>query len=389
MAKIEGVRRALIFALAAGTMAPAQSIVNPNRLRGFIAQMDAGRAGEQALRCQVTIIKPSLNFSFRYQSGYMATVPMHQFSGNGHWWIMLTRVTPEGGARKPVYLVTQITLPPVPKTNMEARVFGGYLLGEGAYDVRWMILDDTGRVFRKSWRVDVHLGHAERQVKVAMPPDTVWEFGSGGSHSHSREVDDVTPRRLTIFLHAAPLSPWRTHMPPSDMMTLMSTVSSLLERVPTRSVRLVLFNLDQQKELYRKEGFLLQDMAKVSQTMTGIELGLVDFHVLQNTRGHVDLLTDLLNREIEAQPPSDAVLFLGPQTRFFDRVPQASLEKPPGHGPEFYYFQIVPFLSRTATLSDTIQNAVSRLGGKTMTIHTPGEFAKAIDRLEKGGRGTP
>src|ERR1039458_10030078 len=124
----EEVRRALILALAAGTMAPAQSIVNPNRLRGFIAQMDAGRAGEQALRCQVTIIKPSLNFSFRYQSGYMATVPMHQFSGSGHGWAMLTRITPEGGARKPVYLVTQIALPPVPTTNMEARVFGGYLL---------------------------------------------------------------------------------------------------------------------------------------------------------------------------------------------------------------------------------------------------------------------
>jgi hypothetical protein len=383
------VRRALILALAAGTMAPAQSIVNPNRLRGFVAHLETVHAGEPALRCQVSTIKPSLNFSFRYQSGYLATVPMNQFSGSGHGWTMLTRITPEGGARNPVYLITQIVLPPVPKTNMEARVFGGYLLGEGVYEVRWMILDDAGRVFRKSWRVDVHLSHAERQVKVAMPPDTVWEFGSSGSRTLSRGADDLAPRRLTIFLHAAPLSPWRTHMHPSDMMTLMSTVSSLLERVPTRSVRLVLFNLDQQKELYRKEGFLLQDMAKVSQTMTGIELGLVDFHVLQNTRGHVDLLTDLVNREIEAQPPSDVVVFLGPQTRYFDRVPPASLEKPPGHGPEFYYFQIVPFLRQPATSPDTIQSAVSRLGGKTMTIHTPGEFAKAIDRLEKGGRGSP
>jgi hypothetical protein len=65
------------------------------------------------------------------------------------------------------------------------------------------------------------------------------------------------------------------------------------------------------------------------------------------------------------------------------------LEKPPVHGPEFYYFQIVPFLTQNAMLADTIQSAVSRLGGRTMTIHTPGEFAKAIDRLEKGGRGAP
>ena len=187
-----------------------------------------------------------------------------------------------------------------------------------------MMMDDTGRVCRKSWRVDVRLSRAERMVKVAMPPDTVWEIGLRGSRTLPQGTDDAAPLRLTIFLHTAPLFPRRTRMRPNDMVTLMSTVSSLLERVPARSVRLVLFNLDQQKELYRKDDFQLQDMAQVSQAMTNIELGLVDFQVLQNKRGHVDLLTDLVNREMQAQPPSDVVLFLGPAARFFDRVPQAS-----------------------------------------------------------------
>jgi hypothetical protein len=376
-------RSALVLALAACTTAGAQSIVNPNRSRSVIAQLESGQAGEQALRCDVSAIKPSLNYSFRYQAGYMVTVPMNQYIGSGHGWAMLTRITPEGGDRKPVYLMSRIPLPQVPKTNIELRVGGGYLLGEGAYNVRWMMLDDSGRVCRKSWRVDVHLNRADRKVKVAMPPDTVWEIGLRGSRTLPRGTDDAAPLRLTIFLHAAPLFPRRTRMRPNDMVTLMSTVSSLLERLPARSVRLVLFNLDQQKELYRKEGFLLQDMAQVSQAMTNIELGLVDFQVLQNKRGHVDLLTDLLNREIQAQPPSDVVLFLGPETRYFDRVPQASLEKPAGRVPQFYYFQIVPFLRQTATPPDTIKSAMSRLGGKTMLIHTPGEFAKAIERLEK------
>jgi hypothetical protein len=168
-------------------MAPAQSIVNPNRLRGLRRATGSGQAGEQALRCEVSAIKPSLNFSFRYQAGYMVTVPMNQYLGSGHGWTMLTRITPEGGARKPVYLISQIALPPVPKTNVEARVGGGYLLGEGAYDVRWMMLDDAGRVCRKSWRVDVHPSHADRQVKVAMPPDTVWEIGLRGSRTLPRE----------------------------------------------------------------------------------------------------------------------------------------------------------------------------------------------------------
>jgi hypothetical protein len=383
------VRYVLILALAACTPAPAQSIVNPTRLRGAAAQLDAPPAGERPMRCEVSPIKPSLNFSFRYQAGYMVTVPLNQYAGSGHKWNTLTRITPEGGDRKPVYLWSRFALPDVPKTNADARVGGGYLLGEGAYNVRWMMMDDSGRVCRKNWRVAVHLSHADSRVKVAMPPDTVWEIGLRGSRTLPQGTDDAASLRLTIFLHTAPLFPRRTRMRPNDMVTLMSTVSSLLERVPARPVRLVLFNLEQQKELYRKDDFVLRDMAQVSQAMTNIELGLVDFQVLQNSRGHVDLLTDLVNRELEAQPPSDVVLFLGPETRFFERVPQASLEKPAGSGQQFFYFQIVPFVRQTATPADTIKSALSRLGGKTILIHTPGEFAKAIERLEKGGRGSP
>jgi hypothetical protein len=372
-------------------VAPAQNIVNnPNRLRSVITQLEGAQEGEQALHCEVSAVKPSLNYSFRYQAGYVVTVPMSQYLGSGHGWTMLTRVTPEGGDRKAVYLLSRIPLPRVPKTNVAVTVGGGYLLGEGVYNVRWMMLDDTGRVCRKNWRTDVHLRRADRKVKVAMPPDTVWEIGLRGARVLPQGTDDAAAPRLTIFLHAAPLFPRRTRMRPNDMVMLMSTVSSLLERVPARSVRLVLFNLEQQKELYRKDNFLLQDMAQVSQSMTNIELGKVDFQVLQNKRGPVDLLTDLVNREVQAQPPGDVVLFLGPAPRIFDRVPQASLEKPASRGPQFYYFQLSPFIrQQPSMLGDTIKNTVSRLGGKTIVIHTPGEFAKAIDRLEKGGRGSP
>jgi hypothetical protein len=303
---------------------------------------------------------------------------------------MLARVTPEGGDRKPVYLLSRIPLPRIPKTNVAVNMGGAYLLGEGVYNVRWMMVDDTGRVCRKSWRTDVRRSRADRMVKVAMPPNTVWEIGLRGARTLPQASDDAAALRLTIFLHAAPLFPRRTRMRPNDMVTLMSTVSSLLERVPAQSVRLVLFNLDQQKELYRKDNFLLQDMPQVSQAMTNVELGKVDFQVLQNKSGAVDLLTDMVNRELQAQPPSDAVLFLGPAPRSFDRVPQANLEKPASRAPQFYYFQISPFLGQQpAMLTDTIKSAVSRMGGKTILIHTPGDFAKAIDRLEKGGRGGP
>src|SRR5437879_4408326 len=120
--RIEWMRYALILALAAEVTAPAQGIVNPLRLRSAIAQLETAQPGEQALRCDVSPIRPSLNFSFRYHAGYTVSVPMNQYLGSGHGWSMLTRITPEGGDRKPVYLLSRIPLPKVPKTNVESTV---------------------------------------------------------------------------------------------------------------------------------------------------------------------------------------------------------------------------------------------------------------------------
>jgi hypothetical protein len=224
-----------------------------------------------------------------------------------------------------------------------------------------------------------------------MPRDTVWDFSLRGARLPPRDTDDAAPLRLTILLNAAPLSPRRTRLRGGDIGILISTVSSLLERVPARAVRLVVFNLEQQKELYRKPDFVLRNMPEVAKAMNTIELNTVDFQVLQNRRGHVELLADLLNQEINSPDPSDVVLFIGPISRFEDRFPAAALDKAADRTPQFVDFQIAPFMrASTSTLPDVIRNATSRLGGKTMQVHSPGEFAKAIAMLEKSGvRPTP
>src|SRR5882672_2597100 len=149
----------------------AQRMVDPAGIPIAVAKFDQ-QPGEQALRCEVTPIRPTLNFSFRYQAGYVVRVPMNQYFGSGHRWAMLARITParitpEGGVPKPVYLLTNISLPNTPKTKVELEAGGGYLLGEGTYAVNWVIFDDAGRVFRKNWRVEVRRNRAERKVKVA------------------------------------------------------------------------------------------------------------------------------------------------------------------------------------------------------------------------------
>jgi len=376
--------RPLAIGLLLASACAAQVIVDPARLGSVLKVLDP-QTGEQTLRCEVTPIKPSLNFSFRFQAGYVVRVPMNQYSGAGHGWAMLTRITPEGG-QKPVYLIGRVRLPSVPKTKTEVEVGGGYLLGEGRYEVKWTLLDDSDRVCRGSWHVDARLGRRERQLNLAMPRDTVADFTLRGRPSGRPGSDDAAPIRLTVLLHAAPLFPMRTRLRASDRVLLLGLLSSLLERVPARSVRLVVFNLDQQKTLLRQDAFAPGALGRVAQALNGTELGLVDYHVLQNPRGHVDLLAGLVNLELRAEPPSDVVVFLGPETRYVDKLPATALEDPIGTAPQFFNLQFRPYFRPGATLPDSISQATAKVKGKTIIIRTPADFAKAIEQIERRGR---
>ena len=122
----------------------------------------------------------------------------------------------------------------------------------------------------------------------------------------------------------------------------------------------------------------------MTQSLNELELGSVDYSVLKNRRGHVDLLADLMNQELEAEAPSDEVVFLGPAARFSDKLPQEAVEKPRRAGPRFFYLQLQPFFRNLAgNFPDSIQFAVAKVKGKTLVIHSPGEFSNAIDQIEK------
>ena len=356
---------------------------------------------ERPLHCDVTPLKPVLNYSFRFQAGYAVRVPMSQYRGPDHTLAILIRITPdvdrespETAGGRPIYLGNHFSLPNVPVTKAEAEFGGAYLLGEGGYSMKWVMTDDDGRVCRKSWHVDVRRNHGEREVTVAMPRGSVWDLSMRGASRRGAPAskpgaDDAPPLRLTVLMHAAPMFPRRTRMRPNDTITLLSSLSSLLEHVPVRSVRLVVFNLDQHKELYRKDGFTLDSLDQVSASINSMELGLVNVETLQNRQGHVDLIAAMVNQEIRAAEPSDVVIFLGPTARYEDKIPRQSLEKAPGPVPRFFYFQVRPFFRGgrvggplPAVLPDSINSAMSRLNGKVIVIHTPGEFAKAIARLE-------
>lgn len=425
----------------------AQAIADRASLAPILSRVDS-REGGRTLACDVEPVKPSLSFGFRFRAGYIFRVPLTQYipssqsvpskqsvplkqsSGARHRWSVLTEITPEGSTQ-PVDLLDVVRLPAILNNKMLGEAGGGYLLGEGLYRVKWALLDDLGRVCRKEWRIEVKLSRSESSAKVAMPPNSVAELSLRGMASVNRQPDAGRPLRLTVLVDAAPLIERRqakSVLSANDHVFLVSVLSALLERVPTSSVRVVVFNLAQQKELFRRDGFTLESLDDMSRAMNELKLATVDYRVLKNKTGHVDFVVNLINQELRAAPPSDAAIFLGPRERFQDKVPADAFDQVHGPTPQFFFLRYRPFPSpfrqsplrrpdpcdpleisadsadsqrgrgrnnpcpiapgsftdTTGTFSnDTISLAVKSLKGKAIPIQSPGEFAKAIEQVER------
>jgi hypothetical protein len=397
-------------------------VMEPDKIGQAVAQLEATK-DEKPLRCDVHPIRPALNFTFRFQAGYVVTVPMKQYIGTGNVWAILTRITPQNGsqgdAAKPVYLIDVIRLPPITEaTKAEAESGGSYLLGEGRYNVSWMLMDSAGRTCRKSWQVEVALGRGDKGVKLGMPPGTVAGLSERGlpmrgSPVVDRDTDAGPPLRLTVLVDSAPFTFRRTSrvgLSGYDRNLLMGMLAALLERLPSASVKLILFNLEQQRELLRHDGFQLRDLRRVSEALNRLNLGTIDASKLGNPGGHLGLLAGFINEELRAEHPADAVVFLGPRERYDEKMPPEMLDKPGEGAPRFFYLQhrprprpiiqetggggggrrggemaptvnVAPF--GAGDYPDSISRAVERVKGDTIRVHTPGEFAKAIERLEK------
>jgi hypothetical protein len=373
-------RGALIAGLILAPGMWAQSVIDPARLPTSVREL-APQPGDKPLRCEVTPSKPSLDFNFRFQTGYSIGVPLAQYFGAGHRWVIVTRVTPDNGT--PIWLAARVQLPDVPLTTVVSDTFGGFLVGQGRYKIDWALFDDEGRVCRKQWKIEAKLSFGERHVAPLIPPHTVADFGGAGLPPVPARPADAPPFRLTILLHAAPASPRRLHMRVYDRILLLSTLSALLERAQPTSVRLEVFNFDKQRVIYGSDDFTLSSMGQVAQALNRLELDTVDVKTLQNQTGATDLLESLIDKETAASKPSDAVVFLGPAARYVDKLRASAIEGAPG-GMRFYYFQYRTFASgQQHMFPDIISSALANLKGRVFQIYSPGQFADAIRELER------
>jgi hypothetical protein len=387
--------------------------MEPAKLADLLPLLESKQA--DGLRCEIATISPVLDFSFRFRAGFTVRLPLAQFSGTGHNLGMLVRVRPEAGGA-PIYLGAKFDVPEFAPASGNMEVGGGFLAGTGQYAARSVVYDETGRACHHEWAI--HVPASPEQSHVAMPANTAAPL----SPAHTATTaGQATLDGLTVLLDAAPINPQMSRLSLSDVITLTNGLVSLLEALPARRVHLVVFNLDLQKELLREDNFTAEGIERVQETLNAVQVATVDYHVLQNRGGHLDLLADMVNREQQSAAPSDAVIFLSPRVRYHDKV---AIDWKPGRAgkPQFYSIQFQPVLLRTITSNnpvpcdalpvnlneggslppelggcvqgentghlvlddespDSITLLVSLLKGRSFAVRSPKDFAKVIRHI--------
>jgi hypothetical protein len=370
--------RAASGLLALCLVASGQVPLSPEKLPAGIRDFDSAR-GEGELSCSVERINPRINLAFQFWAGYIVQVPLRQFTGPRQGVTILARVRPEATG-DPSYFASRVRLPSVPEgTKARAEIAGGFLVGEGRYRVDLLVVDSRGRLCRKGWRMQARAKGAERQTELGIQPNTVRALAPPQWSGAVREGG----ARVTILLHAAPLGRRRVALTPYDKLSLLGTLTSLLERMPAASLRLVLFNLDQQAEYFEADPFGPAEFQELAQRLSEVQLGTVDAAVLANRRGHLDLLSRLIRAQLEDEPSPDAVVFVGPAIRRWDKLPRTELPDAKRSPARFYYFQLRQTFRRGPNYNDTISAAVRALGGRTVSIFSAGEFAAGLKQVEK------
>jgi hypothetical protein len=353
----------------------AQVAVTPTEI-STVNQIIDSKAKQSTLKCDLVPRNPFLDFTFRFQTGFLLSSNLGQFTP-GEQPVTYLRVIPQGAS--PVLMRSIMDLPAVPRDmarTMDSRSLrklrittsGAFNVGEGRYAVELVLVNQQGQSCYKHWSVQTGK-NTHVAVPLALDPRSVEPL----AHDIWDGKLDPNGVRLSVLLDAAPMNALSPKLHAWDRALLLQTLSSLLKRIPCRSVQLVAFNLEQQREVYRQEKFDAKGFAALTSTLQHLELTTVSYQSLQHGSA-LKFLSKLVQEQISTQTPPEVVFFLGPATRFDQKPLVESLENAP---PSFYYFE----LHWPGThFPDAIEHLTKELHGSTFVITSASELAVAIQK---------
>lgn len=354
----------------------------PSLVGSDMAVLEA-REVRKDLPCIVTPSKPVLGFDLKFHSGFDISVPLKELSGSENLLTILFRVTSNEKKEEPVYFSQKIRVPSVdPDAKGDAYLQGTFDIGEGKYQVDWLMRDRSERVCASFWDSEASLPVKDKALAMSLAAN---EIAASDKEEFLDEppVDRSAAESLVsvkVLVNFAPQNSAASTLQPADTTALVSILRSIQRDPHIAKFSIVAFNLQEQRVLYRQDSTDHIDFPAIGEALKGLQLGRVNLAKLQQKNSETEFLGDLIRTEFKNEGSSpDALIFAGPKVMLAENVPADTLKVVDPAYPVFYMnYNLYPHLT---PWRDSIGQAIRYFKGTEFTISRPRDLWFAVTEM--------
>lgn len=302
---------ALLPFLALFPVAIAQELLRdengrPLRLLSFDESILETKEARRDLACTVKPEKPALGFDMKFHSAYTVTVPFSDLKSESRLTVIF-RVTPESG--EPEYFRQRMSTGPIaPEAKGEGGFKGVFLLGEGTYQVDWLMRDIAGRVCTQFWTVKAALPAKESNTALTLAAGKVAAINEDPFFAEppvQKAGGSTLP--VNVLLNFAPTERGAAMFSDQDKDALLSIVRNISRDPNIGKMSLTVFNFENRKVLYHQADADRVDFPALGRAVQSFNSAQIDMKAL-GAPG-----PEFLKSLIEENGGSTATIFVGPQ----------------------------------------------------------------------------
>lgn len=340
---------------------------------------------ERQLNCQSLKYPAMLGFDFRYWTGVDFILGLEQFQplGPGRRLYLLLRATPEG--RPSRFFMMQQYLPApgqlpadVKAKSLQMQIGGGVHLGLGKYRIDAMVVSHDGRACRVNWKAEAKpIAEPLRQEPLTVE---TWPPPRPASAS-AASAGQQTRQRVAIIANADTFGPRRysAKLGARDRSALVDSLQSLVDTWDTADFSLQLLHLERRQVLLNEPSIQPTTFGRVDDALRRLDTQTVDLDSLR--RGaRADFFAQFVERESANWEGLDAVVFLGPAWRWFDKLPGGARAKQRSL-PKLYHLALGPFRFPPENL---FKQFVDAQDGQVFRVNWPADLARGIKKIRTG-----
>jgi len=334
-----------------------------------------------SLPCAVKQLRPELGFDLAFHTGYEVRLHLRDLaSGGGDVLTSIFRVTPDSNPDRPVFFEQKWRVPAIPEdANGATALQGGFALGEGDYQVDWLIRDKSERVCSAYWKISTRMPSKEGTTVAGLPPGTVLETESD-KYSEPEISRQEMGKSLTvsILLNVAPQRPGAPVISPAESDALVSMLRGIFRDPRIGRFSLTAFNLDLRQVIFQKQGVREIDFNDLKKVISDLNLGTVTLSRLAEKNAEARFLVHLAAEQTQSSRP-DAIIFLGPKSADDTGVSREPLKQLADVSCPVFYLTYTP--QDLNPWRDLIGSAVKYLRGREFSISRPLDMVSAWSKI--------